>query len=404
MTGPAPLVMPDAVVAILRRLEDAGHETWCVGGAIRDGLLGSPGSDVDLATAATPDVVRRLFPRTIPVGIEHGTVGVLDDDGVLHEVTTFRQDVRTDGRRAEVVFGVTLADDLARRDFTINAIAYHPLREEWADPFGGREDLARGVVRAVGEAAQRFREDRLRILRALRFAARFEFAIETATWSAVVEQGRDTGHLSAERVRDEWWKGVATTQDLGVLARLWDASGVAATWLPLEPGGVAVEAAMLASLTSRRDPVLALAAWRGPVEAHLKRLRCSGADIARGRAIDRAVSRPLDASPAKVRQWLAAVGDAADDLMALAAWRGTIADGWPDVVAGVRSRGEATTRAQLAVTGDDLVRAGIVAPGPALGRLLERLLGDVLEQPEQNDYDTLMRRAAALAPDDSTHA
>ena len=86
MTGPAPLVMPDAVVAILRRLEDAGHETWCVGGAIRDGLLGSPGSDVDLATAATPDVVRRLFPRTIPVGIEHGTVGVLDDDGVLHEV------------------------------------------------------------------------------------------------------------------------------------------------------------------------------------------------------------------------------------------------------------------------------------------------------------------------------
>jgi tRNA nucleotidyltransferase (CCA-adding enzyme) len=397
MRVPAPLVMPEAVVRILRRLEEAGHETWCVGGAIRDGLLGSPGSDVDLATAATPDVVRRLFPRTIPVGIEHGTVGVLDDEGVLHEVTTFRQDVRTDGRRAEVVFGVTLEDDLARRDFTINAIAYHPLRDVWADPFGGREDLARGVVRAVGEVAQRFREDRLRILRALRFAARFGFAIDDATWAAVVEQGRDTGHLSAERVREEWWKGVATTRDLGTLARLWDESGVAATWVPVERAVSVAEPAALSALTPRRDPVLALAAWRGSIEAHLKRLKCSAADIARGRAIDRAVARPVDASPVKVRQWLAAVGQAADDLIALATWRGAVTDGWPDVVAGVRARGEATTRAQLAVTGDDLVRAGLVVPGPALGRLLERLLDLVLEDPARNGYDALMRAAADVA-------
>lgn len=393
MGVPAPLVMPEAVVRILRRLEEAGHETWCVGGAIRDGILGSAGSDVDLATAATPDVVRRLFPRTIPVGIEHGTVGVLDEDGVLHEVTTFRQDVRTDGRRAEVVFGVTLEDDLARRDFTINAIAYHPIRDAWADPFGGRDDLARGIVRAVGEAAQRFREDRLRILRALRFAARFGFAIDDATWTAVVDQGRDTGHLSAERVREEWWKGVATTQDLGTLTRLWDESGVAATWLPVTDGGTIADHAALSTLTARRDPVLALAAWRGSVEADLKRLKCSAADIARGRALDRLVARPMDASPVKVRQWLAAVGPAADDLIALAIWRGVVADGWPEVVAGVRARGEATTRAMLAVTGDDLVRSGIVAPGPALGRLLESLLGRVLEDPAMNDYDTLMRLA-----------
>ena len=126
------------MVGILRRLEDAGHETWCVGGAIRDALLGDPQQDMDLATSARPEEVQRLFRRTIAVGVEHGTVGVFDEHGVLHEVTTFRRDVTTDGRHAEVEFGSSLDDDLARRDLTINAIAYHPLRRTWRDPFGGR--------------------------------------------------------------------------------------------------------------------------------------------------------------------------------------------------------------------------------------------------------------------------
>src|SRR5947207_3866484 len=136
---------PEAVRGIAKRLEDAGFEAWCVGGAVRDALLGHVHLDWDLATSATPDQVRTIFgrKRTIPVGIEFGTVGVLDAAGILHEVTTFRRDVRTDGRHAEVEFGASLDEDLARRDFTINAIAYSPGRRELRDPFGGQADLDR---------------------------------------------------------------------------------------------------------------------------------------------------------------------------------------------------------------------------------------------------------------------
>ncbi|HEX6575196.1 MAG TPA: polynucleotide adenylyltransferase, partial [Gemmatimonadaceae bacterium] len=132
---------PEAVLKIARTLEKAGHETWCVGGAVRDALLGHPHLDWDLATAARPQQIRNLFPRTVPVGIAFGTVGVLDDHGVMHEVTTFRRDVRTDGRHAEVEFGATLDEDLARRDYTINAIAYSPSKKAIEDPFEGQKDL-----------------------------------------------------------------------------------------------------------------------------------------------------------------------------------------------------------------------------------------------------------------------
>src|SRR5579884_3267601 len=196
---------PAAVLEIADRLEEAGFEAWCVGGAIRDAFLGHPHLDWDLATSATPDKVRTLFGarRTIPVGIEFGTVGVLDRSGVMHEVTTFRRDVRTDGRHAEVEFGVSLDDDLARRDFTINAIAYSPRRDELRDPFGGRADLARRVVRAVGDPEARMREDRLRALRAIRFAARFDFSIHPATYAAIESSAPYLGRLSAERVKQE---------------------------------------------------------------------------------------------------------------------------------------------------------------------------------------------------------
>src|SRR4051812_8075984 len=173
---------PEPVLEIAERLEGAGFEAWCVGGAVRDALLGHPHLDWDLATSAKPEEVRKLFGhrRTIPIGIDFGTVGVLDRDGKMHEVTTFRRDVQTDGRHAVVEFGVSLEDDLARRDFTINAIAYSPRRDELRDPFNGRADLASKTLRAVGDADTRMREDRLRALRAIRFAARFDFTIDAA--------------------------------------------------------------------------------------------------------------------------------------------------------------------------------------------------------------------------------
>ncbi|OLC09543.1 MAG: hypothetical protein AUH41_05045 [Gemmatimonadetes bacterium 13_1_40CM_66_11] len=127
MTFPPQLAIPTDVLKIARKLEDAGFETWCVGGAIRDNLLGLENHDFDLTTAAAPADVQKIFQRTVPVGIEHGTVAVLDSANRPHEVTTFRKDIHTDGRHAVVEFGVSLMDDLARRDFTINAIAYHPI-------------------------------------------------------------------------------------------------------------------------------------------------------------------------------------------------------------------------------------------------------------------------------------
>src|SRR3954468_9802642 len=134
---------PETVLDIAAALERAGYEAWCVGGAVRDALLGHPHLDWDLATSATPQEVRGLFGArmTIPVGIEFGTVGVLDQNGVMHEVTTFRRDVRTDGRHAEVEFGASLEMDLARRDYTVNAIAFSPTHQRLHDPFDGRGDL-----------------------------------------------------------------------------------------------------------------------------------------------------------------------------------------------------------------------------------------------------------------------
>src|SRR3954466_6515626 len=139
---------PETVRGIAERLERAGFETWCVGGAVRDALLGHAHLDWDLATAARPAEVQKLFRRTIPIGLEFGTVGVLDRAGTMHEVTTFRRDVKTDGRHAVVEFGASLDDDLARRDFTVNAIAWSPSRGELRDPFGGQRDLERRVIRA----------------------------------------------------------------------------------------------------------------------------------------------------------------------------------------------------------------------------------------------------------------
>src|SRR5256885_417081 len=179
MRFPDRLPIPDEVLKIAQQLEDSGFETWCVGGAIRDNLVGLENDDFDLTTAAPPEEVRRLFKRTVPVGIEHGTVAVLDAHNRPHEVTTFRRDIKTDGRHAVVEFGVSLMDDLARRDFTINAMAYHPLKHEWRDPFKGAEDLEKKLIRSVGDANWRFQEDYLRILRALRFSAHAPQGLES---------------------------------------------------------------------------------------------------------------------------------------------------------------------------------------------------------------------------------
>ena len=380
------LSLSPEVLGIVETLEKAGFETWTVGGALRDALLGITTEEVDIATAATPEQVLHLFKRTVPVGVAHGTVGVLGKSGRLYEVTTFRRDVRTDGRHAEVEFGVSILEDLARRDFTINAIAYHPHRKEWQDPFGGRADLEARVVRAVGDPAARFREDYLRILRAIRFAARYGFSIDHATWAAAVVASPGLSGLSAERVRDEWFKGLRTARSVAELVRLWREVGAAKVWLPeLEPSWPYGNPAV-------RDPVvLTSVIVRTPADV-LLRLRASNDEINRARAITRNPAAPGGEGAIGARRWLSTVGAAADDLLLAARYREGRDPTWAREVAGIRSRGEATARSALAVTGDDLIAMGFSA-GPALGATLDRLLEAVIVDPALNDRDKLLELA-----------
>lgn len=384
MAFPGRLAIPDEVLMIAQKLEAAGYETWCVGGAIRDTLLGAPNSDFDLTTAAPPGAVQKLFKRTVPVGIEHGTVAVLDRHNQPHEVTTFRKDIKTDGRHAVVEFGVSLMDDLARRDFTINAIAYHPTTHEWRDPFQGEADLAKKLIRSVGDPNWRFQEDYLRILRALRFSARFEFRIHGRTLEAAKANAQGLGQLSAERVRDEWFKGIATAVRVSKLLDLWMDIGAARIWLPEIPREGGMEKRQLDRLP--RDPVLITACLARDAASLLTRLKCSNKDIERGRAIGQWRDSYPDAKhPAVIRHWLSQVGEYVDDLLTLAP------DGVAKAVAAVRATSPPLALKDLAVKGDDLIAAG-VRPGPDVGEMLQRLLAEVLEDPARNTREYLLSR------------
>jgi len=391
MGFPARLPIPDAVLKIAQQLEGAGYETWCVGGAIRDNLLGVENHDFDLTTAAPPGEVRRLFKRTVPVGIEHGTVAVLDQQNRQHEVTTFRKDIKTDGRHAVVEFGVSLMDDLARRDFTINAIAYHPIRHEWRDPFHGADDLEHKLIRSVGDANWRFQEDYLRILRALRFSARFEFRIYPRTLEAAKANVQGLAQLSAERVRDEWFKGIATAQRVSKLLTLWIDVGAARIWLPeIRPGNGKRETGNVDKLP--RDPVLVTAYLASDPASLLTRLKSSNKDIERGRAIGQWREKYPDPKHVpEVRRWLSQVGEYADDLLALLPAGTAPRSPLPKVVASIRAAKDPLTVKDLAVKGDDLLAAG-VRPGPEVGATLERLLAEVLEDPTRNTRDYLLSR------------
>jgi tRNA nucleotidyltransferase (CCA-adding enzyme) len=203
--------IPPHIVAVCKKLRAAGFPAWLVGGAVRDLLIGRDGHDFDIATAAEPGEVTQLFgrARTIPTGEKHGTVTVLTEraggerDPV--EVTTFRgEGAYSDGRRPDKVeFVRSLTEDLRRRDFTMNAIAYDPIEDRVEDPFGGRTDLAAGLIRAVGEPLERFREDGLRTMRAVRFAAQLGFRLDPPTEAAIPGAIDVFRKVSAERIRDE---------------------------------------------------------------------------------------------------------------------------------------------------------------------------------------------------------
>ncbi len=437
---PATLAPPAPVLDIAGRLEHAGYETWCVGGAVRDALLGHTHADWDLATSATPQQVMRLFRRTVPVGVEHGTVGVLDRAGQMHEVTTFRRDVDTDGRHAIVEFGVSLDDDLARRDFTINAIAYSPSRHVLHDPFGGRRDLKAHLVRAVGVPGERMREDRLRALRALRFAARFEFEIDPATWTAIVESVPHMEPLSAERVKQELEKTMDQVARPARALTLWRTSGALAAlvpeltavddvtiasldYLPMPAGPKAPArrtnrlTALFISLTERaaRDALRALrfsnlqVEWIATLAGHWHVL---GDDITRAletSALGCEAEGAAAIPDAAIRRWVAVVGRTRIvALLRVAAARWSAARALGQAAPSQRSVAtlyrrmvraafhDAIELSDLAIDGDDLLRAGI-APGRQIGEILRQLLAVVLDDPTANTPARLLALAQSIA-------
>ena len=423
----------DSVLEIAARLEAAGFEAWCVGGAIRDALLGGAPLDWDLATRATPEQVRSIFgrKRTIPVGIEFGTVSVLDDDGVHHEITTFRRDVHTDGRHAVVEFGASLEEDLARRDFTINAIAYRPKTDELRDPFGGQDDIERGIVRAVGDAEERLREDRLRALRAIRFASRYGFTIDPGTLGAIRSSAPHLTRLSAERVQQELVKTMEQVRRPSHALRLWRDVGALAVLVPALSGldelalatldelPRAEEGAMLrAQRTPNRLAALFLDVPASEARRALSALRFSKHDTAWvGALVERwqtvgaeMTSSLLSGKPtdSQMRRWLARVGRTyagAFLRVALARWTAMALAGRPTPdAAAVRSLHRSMRRslfrdpielADLHVTGNDLRRAGIPA-GPIYAKILHALLERVLEEPGRNTPEVLLAEVPAI--------
>jgi tRNA nucleotidyltransferase (CCA-adding enzyme) len=426
---------PAAVRELAAALERAGYEAWCVGGAVRDALLGHPHLDWDLATSATPDEVRKVFRRTIPVGVEFGTVGVFDRDGRMHEVTTFRHDVRTDGRHAEVEFGASLDEDLARRDFTINAIAYSPSRGELRDPYHGRSDLKRGVVRAVGAARQRMLEDRLRALRGLRFAGRFGFKIEDDTWRAIVESAPHLGRLSRERVKQEIEKTLEQVTLPSLTFRMWRDAGAFRAVVPqlatvsdatLGAVDAVCKAAAAEELAAAGPRVRARADRQrflrltvlfselAPQDAELtlRSLRFSNQQIAQvgqllrswnalGTEMREQLLREFPPAP-QLRRWVSHAGRPGFPLLvrvAHAIWTSQRAAGAPAPSAaairqlyasGVKTAyREPVAIADLAIDGDDLAAIGIT-PGPIVGKILSALLDEVLTDPARNTRESLL--------------
>ena len=423
---------PEPVLQIARRLEEAGYEAWCVGGAVRDAMLGHPHLDWDLATSARPDQVREIFGkrRTIPVGVEFGTVGVLDEQGTLHEVTTFRRDVKTDGRHAEVEFGASLEEDLARRDFTINAIAYSPSTDELRDPFGGRADLLKRVVRAVGDPDARMREDRLRALRAIRFSARFEFDIDPATLDAISRSAPHMGRLSAERVKQELEKTMEQVKRPSRAFALWKSSGVLQTVIPPLAGISAhslnaLDCVPLPTNEAKnyrlliRTALLFIELGEASARSAMTALKFSNAESRRIAFLARAwsdVGKPIiealtsaDQPPTdlQLRKWVASIGrlDLGVFMRIVAARVEAEKAPDPHTARGRRRRLYRRMRrlavqdpieiADLAVDGDDLRTAGI-PPGPWLGKILKALLEAVLVDPTRNRRDWLLQEAQRL--------
>ena len=410
------LKLDPGAAALLDTLHAAGYAAYAVGGCVRDSLLGRTAHDWDLCTSALPQQVMELFgaEHCIPTGLQHGTV-TIKYGGQLYETTTFRTEGSyTDGRHPdEVQFVPDVREDLARRDFTINAMAYNAA-EGLVDPFGGQKDLQNGLLRAVGEPQQRFTEDALRILRLYRFAARFGFALDAATARAARQLAPHLDCISAERIQEELAKLLAAPQPGAYLE-----PAVLAVVLPeLTPESLTAAKPVVDACPAGEEnlPVrwAALLGALGEADTRrvLKRLRCSNACIEETAILVRetageGVCRSFSEEKASVhpgdihiRRLLGRYGlCTVERLCALcAALHPQAAPAC--ALAAQRARqleadGVCCRVSQLAVNGRDLMAAGIPA-GPALRQVLEALLDGVIRAEYPNEKPALLAAAQKI--------
>ena len=433
--------IPSHVAEIIKRLEREGFEAFAVGGCVRDTVLGREPDDWDITTSAKPEQVKSIFRRTVDTGIQHGTVTVLmDRDG--YEVTTYRVDGEyLDGRHPkEVAFTASLKEDLARRDFTINAMAYSP-KTGIIDIFGGMDDLEKGLIRCVGEPRERFGEDALRILRAVRFSAQLGFAIEENTKKAVSEMAERLNLISKERIQVELDKILCSKHpdyiklayELGITAVILPEFDRAMETPQKNPyHKLSVGEHTLETLRNvRADHILRwtmllhdmgkpdTAATGEDGTLHFYGHAKAGAEIAhrilRGLKFDNETvdqvtllvtyhDFPFSVSPTEVRRAMNRVGNLFPKLLevctadSMGKTRFAQEEYLPKL-ARVKAfyeqslaAGDCVNLKSLAINGGDLIRAGM-KPGKELGERLNRCLEAVLEKPELNTKEQLMELA-----------
>ena len=435
------IVIPEQVNIILESLRESGYEAYVVGGCVRDALLGREPHDWDITTSALPMEVKSVFPRTIDTGLQHGTVTVLCG-GTGYEVTTFRVDgVYEDGRHPkEVTFTPSLREDLRRRDFTINAMAYNN-ESGLVDLFGGQKDLENGIVRAVGDPVQRFTEDALRIMRAIRFSAQLGYEIEPETLKAASALAPNLRRISSERIREELEKTLLSERP-ELLRTAW-AAGITKEFIPefdrcMETDQInphhcyTVGEHILKGVSLvRRDKVLRLTMFlhdiakpachtvdeegidhfRGHAEVGfglskniLQRLKYDNATIRKVTTLVKYHDTQIRLTEPAVRKAIVMTGTdlfplllevkQADFLSQSTYMREEKQEKF-DTLCGIYERiiecGDCLSLRELAVNGSDLIEAG-VKPGREVGDILAQMFEEVLNVPEHNSKEYLLSR------------
>ena len=394
--------LPYEVEWVIGKIRDAGYEAFAVGGCVRDTLLGRTPEDWDVTTSARPEAVKAIFERTVDTGLQHGTVTVLKNRKG-YEVTTYRIDGEYhDGRHPDSVeFTPNLLEDLKRRDFTINAMAYSH-ETGIVDEFGGMEDLKAGIVRCVGRPEDRFTEDALRLLRALRFSAQLGFEIEESTYAAIKTIAPNLAKVSKERVQAELTKLLLSAHPERIL--LLKETGLSAQ---IVPGFDAVFAPALFSKLSRLPAEKSLR-WAGfllcqgekQAEAVLKGLKMDNETIGNvSRMIEGAKETLLLEKPAVRRAMSRYTPYQLEGALKLKELMGS-----PDAEEIRRLReeiirdGDCVSLKDLAVKGRDLLEAG-VERGPMVGEILNHLFDLVLLHPEKNDRELLLKEVRRFSQD-----